>query len=220
MSLRAMTPEVFGEAFKGDVYLVADCEEFSRGYIEDVINGNNDDDAYFLGALGSAPSYEGSRETINYGDNIYGMRGPIKGGWDIQSQTHTISASLVEANDSNVRHMWPDIEELGDWESDDSDPETYGKMYSPSGKITNDNYTKNVVLVAEAPDGDGVGDMLRLNNAINTADSTSIEFDDDGNIVSVDVELQAHEEPGTEDSDDPDDKALVFYRLERAETSS
>lgn len=197
MAIRPATEEVIRQAMKGWCYLCANVPEadIEPAKVIDVINGVGTS-GRFLGALSEAPSLPIEDERIVYSENIYGVNGPIKGGWDIQSTTYTANASILELSEENLGLIFPDLDRVGEWVDDSAaaTPVVYGQMMERRGHIEATDYLSNVLFCFQGETADELGLIVELKNVINTADSKEFSPDSDGNIAGFSIEMTAHED--------------------------
>lgn len=198
MSMRIVDNDSIQKAMKGYCRVCVNLSSFDPDSVAEVINGVSTTDltGRFVGGLVGEPNFGSEDELIVYTENIYGANGPFKGGWQIQSTTSSISATIMKLSIENFRMIFPDLREDGAWTNEAGD-QIYGRRVSRSGNVTDDSYMDNAALVFEGRTDDEVGMIIRLNNVVNVSDSKEFSPDGDGNISGVEIQLQAHQDLGS-----------------------
>lgn len=126
MAMRVMDNESIQKAMKGYCRVCVNLSSFDPDSVVEVINGvsTTDTTGRFVGGLVGEPSFASEDELIVFTENIHGAQGPYKGGWQIQSTTSSITATLMKLSYENFKMIFPDLEDRGAWASADSSSAT------------------------------------------------------------------------------------------------
>lgn len=212
MSMRIVDNDSIQKAMKGYCRVCVNLSSFDPDSVAEVINGVSTTDltGRFVGGLVGEPNFGSEDELIVYTENIYGANGPFRGGWQVQSTTSSISATIMKLSLENFRIIFPDFQDNGAWANAAGD-QVYGRRVSRSGNVTDASYFDNAALVFEGQTDDEVGMIIRLNNVVNVSDSKEFSPDSDGNIAGVEVQLQAHQDLSTLSSSGGTQPPVEFY---------
>lgn len=120
MALPKLDQRTLDTAQKGFVRLVGNATDVTPAGLRDTITGVSTDNGFYFGGLSSAPSLGSSDEMVDQVENIYGVFGPVRGAFQIQSTTSMVTVSLLKATPRILSIVFPDWQDDGAWASADA----------------------------------------------------------------------------------------------------
>lgn len=115
MALPIMQATDIKAAMKGYCRLVGNINDFAKDAIEGTITGENTTNGFFFGGLIGEPNFASEDELIDFSESVHGANGPYRGGWNIQSTTSTITATLMKLSVQNFKLLFADYQDGGAW---------------------------------------------------------------------------------------------------------
>lgn len=175
MALPKLDQKTLDTAQHGFVRLVANATEVTPTSLEEVITGVSPEKGFYLGGLSAAPSLGSSDEMVDQVENIYGVFGPVRGAFQIQSTTSMVTVSLLKATPKVLAMVFPDFRDDGAW----------GDATATAASLTIGTGTSGVVYTAQSAGTSG--NSIRVAHITPSTANAALSVTVAGNDITVNL---------------------------------